>query len=114
MQEGIVVLDLAGDLDSRSSCIAKDEIKSIIDEGVNVVLINMDAVPYIDSAGLGMLVSALKAARLQAGNIYLAGLTDQVKMVIELTRLDRIFTIFDSVENGITSLNDPSFVETSN
>jgi anti-sigma B factor antagonist len=114
LHDDIVILDLTGDLDSRSSGIAKDEIKTIIEEGVISVLINMEGVPYVDSAGLGTLVSALKTARLQAGTVYLAGLTGQVRMVIELTRLDRIFTIFDSVESGITRLSDPSFNETPN
>jgi len=60
--------------------------------------------PYIDSAGLGTLVSALKTARERGGNVWLAGLTPQVKMVVELTRLHFVFEVFDSVEKALTEL----------
>ena len=63
----------------------------------------------MDSAGLGTLVSALKVTKERGGNIYLAGLTDQVRMVVELTRLDRVFCIFDSSEQALTALADPNF-----
>jgi anti-sigma B factor antagonist len=110
-QDGIQIFDLEGDLDSRSSWVAKEEIRTAIAQGQKRILINLENVPYMDSAGLGMLVSALKSARENKGGIFLASLTDQVRMVIELTRLDRVFTIFESVDRAVTELSSPNFKE---
>jgi len=100
----IVIFDLDGDFDSRSAGRAKEEIRSAILGGDTQVIINLERVPYIDSAGLGTLVSALKTARERGGNVWLAGLTPQVKMVVELTRLHFVFEIFDNVENALDEL----------
>lgn len=109
--DDIIVIDLAGDFDSRSAGTAKNEIKALIDKGNVQILINLESVPYMDSAGLGTLVSALKAAREKGGSVYLCNMTDQVRMVVELTRLNRVFTIFSSVEDALTKLKDPNFRE---
>ena len=96
-QNELVIFDLDGDFDSLNAGPVKEELRTAIIESEASVLINMENVPYIDSAGLGTLVSALKTARERGGNVWLAGLTPQVKMVVELTRLHFVFEIFDSV-----------------
>jgi anti-sigma B factor antagonist len=100
----LVIFDLDGDFDSISAGKVKEELRDAIVESEPGVLINLENVPYIDSAGLGTLVSALKSARERGGNVWLAGLTPQVKMVVELTRLHFVFEIFDSVDNALTEL----------
>jgi anti-sigma B factor antagonist len=112
-QDDLLILELEGDFDSRSAVIAKDEIRSAIEAGCKRILISMEGVDYIDSAGLGTLVSALKAAREHDGNVWLAGLTSHVKMVIELTRLDRVFDIFDNIEEALGRLSAAVNGETS-
>lgn len=102
--EGFIIFDLDGDFDSRTAAEAKEEIRSAILDGKNNVIINLEHVMYIDSAGLGTLVSALKTAKEESGNVWLAGLTAQVKMVIELTRLHHVFSVFDSVEKALEDL----------
>ena len=108
-QGAIFVVDLEGDLDSRSAWTVKEQIKTAIESGKSRRPINLEGVHYMDSAGLGTLVSALKVSKEHGGNIYLAGLTDQVRMVIELTRLNRVFVIFDSSDQALMSLEDPNF-----
>ena len=100
----LVIFDLDGDFDSYSASKVKEELRDAIVKGEPSVLINLENVPYIDSAGLGTLVSALKTARERGGNVWLAGLTPQVKMVVELTRLHFVFEIFDSVDKALTEL----------
>ena len=68
------------------------------------IIINLENVLYIDSAGLGTLVSALKTAKEHGGNVWLVGLTAQVKMVVELTRLHHVFGVYDSVEKALVDL----------
>lgn len=100
----LVIFDFDGDFDSMSAGKVKEDLRKAIVEGEPSVLINLENVPYIDSAGLGTLVSALKTARERGGNVWLAGLTPQVKMVVELTRLHFVFEVFDSVEKALTEL----------
>lgn len=102
--KGFVIFDLDGDFDSRTAADAKEEIREMILSGSSNVIINLESVSYIDSAGLGTLVSALKTAKEKGGNVWLAGMTAQVKMVVELTRLHHVFTVFDSVDDALEEL----------
>jgi anti-sigma B factor antagonist len=102
--EGFIIFDLDGDFDSRTAGDAKEEIRKVILGGKNNIIINLENVMYIDSAGLGTLVSALKTAKEMGGNVWLAGLTAQVKMVIELTRLHQVFNVYDSVDKALEAL----------
>ena len=100
----LTIFDLQGDFDSRTAATAKERIRAAIEEGSDCILVNLEGVHYIDSAGPGSLVSALKAISERGGVICLSCVTDQVRMVIELTRLDRVFTVYDSVETAIARL----------
>ncbi len=102
--EGSLIFDINGDFDTRSAGPAKEEIRAAILEGEKSVIINLENVGYIDSAGLGTLVSALKTAKENNGNVCLTGLTAQVKMVVELTRLHHVFDIFPNVEAALEGL----------
>ncbi len=112
-QDELTIFDFEGDFDSRSAGSAKDQMREAIAEGHNRILVNLDGVNYIDSAGLGTLVSALKTVREQNGNIWLAGLTSHVRMVMELTRLHRVFEIFEDVEEALSRLTEAGAGETS-
>jgi anti-sigma B factor antagonist len=102
--EGIRIFDLDGDFDSRTAGDVKEEVRKVIISGKNNVIFNLENVMYIDSAGLGTLVSALKTAKEMGGNVWLAGLTAQVKMVIELTRLHQVFNVYDSVDKALEAM----------
>jgi anti-sigma B factor antagonist len=102
--KGFVIFDLDGDFDSRTAADAKEEIREMILAGNSNVIINLESVSYIDSAGLGTLVSALKTAKEKGGNVWLAGMAEQVKIVVELTRLHHVFTVFDSVDEALEVL----------
>jgi len=102
---GYLVFDVDGDFDSRSAGEAKEVIRSAILEGNYKVIINLENCTYIDSSGLGTLVSALKTTKEHGGTVWLSGLSAQVKMVVELTRLHHVFDIFDTVEEAISELD---------
>jgi len=100
----LIVFSIDGDFDSRNAGEAKEDIRSTIIDGAMKVVINLEGVAYIDSAGLGTLVSALKTAKESGGGIWLCGLSDQVKMVVELTRLHHVFDIFDTLDEALEAL----------
>ena len=105
-QGNLVIFTIDGDFDSRSAGEAKETIRTAILAGVKRVIINLEGVNYMDSAGLGTLVSALKTARENESNVWLCGLTDQVKMVVELTRLHHVFDIFSNLDEALEELGD--------
>ena len=91
----VEVLSLEGRLDASSAREIKEKVASLSqDNRVNLV-IDMGGVDFIDSSGLGTLVSSLRTVNKQGGDIKISALQDQVRSVFELTRLHRIFGIYD-------------------
>jgi anti-sigma B factor antagonist len=91
----VEVLSLEGRLDASSAREIKEKVASLSqDNRVNLV-IDMGGVDFIDSSGLGTLVSSLRTVNKLGGDIKISALQDQVRSVFELTRLHRIFGIYD-------------------
>lgn len=95
---------LAGRLDARNAQMVKETLKQLIDGGVTHLIVDLAQVPFIDSAGLAALVSALKATRRVGGNVVLSGVQPQARTVFSLTMLDQVFTIHSTVETALDSL----------
>ena len=93
------------DLDARNSQEAREQLKKLIGEGHHQLVIDLSSLSFIDSSGLGALVAALKAARQHGGNVRLCGLTPGVQSIFELTRLSRVFDVYDSVDAAVE--NEP-------
>ena len=78
----------------------------VLDElasGTRKVLVDFARTGYIDSSGLGVLVSLSKKIRDQGGDLRLAGLNEDLKTLFELTKLDTLFAISDSPEDALTA-----------
>jgi anti-sigma B factor antagonist len=99
----VLVVDIVGDLDARSAGDLKLTLNEKIESGNVWVLVNLSDVPYMDSAGLGVLVSGLKNTNRQNGDLRLWGLQPDVRNIFELTRLNKVFQIFDSEEAALGS-----------
>ncbi len=95
---------LAGRLDARNAQTVKETLKQLIDGGTTHLVLDLAQVPFIDSAGLAALVSALKLTRRVKGNVLLAGVQPQARTLFSLTMLDQVFTIHPSVEAAVDSL----------
>ena len=90
-------------LDAHNSGDLKIEMQKIFEDGKKNLLVEMKEVRFIDSSGLGALVSGFKNATSHHGNMKLASLQPQVKSMFELTRLHRVFEIFGSVPEALES-----------
>lgn len=99
----VLIFDIKGDLDAKSASLLKEKIIEKISEGKTLLLINLSEVPYMDSAGLGVLVSGLKHANRLSGDLRMWGLQDEVKSIFELTRLNKVFQIFDDENSALMS-----------
>ena len=99
----VVIFDLKGDLDAKTASAVKEKINEKLNEKKSLILINLSEVPYMDSAGLGVLVSGLKNTNKFSGDLKLWGLQEKVKNVFELTRLNKVFEIFEDEKSALES-----------
>lgn len=90
----VKVIQPSGLLDGTKATLVRKEIDEIVSSGASVVLIDLQEVTFIDSSGLGALVSALKAVRAAGGKLFICSINAQVRMLFELTSMDRVFQIF--------------------
>jgi len=81
----------------------KEELISRIEEGSQNVIVDLSESNFVDSSFLGTLVAGLKKATMKNGDLKIVGLQDPVRSMFELTRLYRIFDIFDNLNDAIKS-----------
>jgi len=79
----------------------KSAVQEALDNGERKFLIDFTRTGYIDSSGLGALVSISKKVREQGGELRLCGLNEDLRSLFELTKLDTLFTITDSAEQAL-------------
>jgi len=90
-------------LDAHNSSELKTQMLSLFDEGKNNLVVDLQDVRFVDSSGLGSLVSGFKNASARNGNLKLSSLQPQVKSMFELTRLHRVFEIFPGSDEALAS-----------
>jgi len=90
-------------LDAHNSEELKAEMNRLFASGATELIVDLKDVRFIDSSGLGVLVSGFKNASTRQGSLRLAGLQTQVKSMFELTRLHRVFDIFLTVDEALDS-----------
>lgn len=94
MSRILKTLQPAGVLDGVSAGQLRKEVSDIVAEGADTVLLDLKDVTFIDSSGLGVLVATLKMVRAAGGKLVICSINDQVKMLFELTSMDRVFEIY--------------------
>lgn len=96
----VYVVALDGALNARSAEDAKTVFRQLVDKGGKQIIVDLSAVPFIDSSGLAALVSGLKTLGGDANNLRLAAPQSQARLLFELTMFDRVFQIYDSVDDA--------------
>ncbi|MHC5597011.1 MAG: STAS domain-containing protein [Nostoc sp.] len=94
MKLNVTVLELSGILDGIRGNELRREVSDVVATGTDILLLDMKKVTFIDSSGLGALVSAMQSVRNAKGKLFVCSISDQVKMLFELTKMDRIFQTF--------------------
>jgi anti-sigma B factor antagonist len=97
-RDGWQVLTLAGEVDVASAPRLRDRLVQLVTDGPPQVVVDLSGLSFIDSMGLGALVSGLKRARAHAGDLRLAGPSDHVAKVLSITRLDQAFVVGADVD----------------
>jgi anti-sigma B factor antagonist len=98
----VTVVDLRGRIVlGEESASVRDLLASLLSEGHVKILLNMSGVDYMDSSGLGMLVSSMASVRKAGGEMKLLNLSDKVDDLMEITRLYTVFDIEDDEQKAL-------------
>ncbi len=97
-QDGAMcVLTLEGEVDVYTAPALKEKLVDNIERGCSNVLVDMERVTFIDSSGLGVLVSALRRARERGGSVRILCTRDNILKIFRITGLDKVFPIFSDI-----------------
>ena len=100
----VVVLDVKGKISlGEGSELLKDKVNSVVNQGYKNIVLNLAGVPYIDSAGLGEVMSAYTTVCRQGGRLKLLNLTKRITDLLSITKLLTIFETFDSEDEAVRS-----------
>jgi anti-sigma B factor antagonist len=102
----VTILDLKGKMTlGEGDELLKDKINSLIHQGQKNLLLNLEGVPYIDSAGLGEIVRTYTTVSRQGGSLKLLSLTKRITDLLSITKLLTVFETFDSENDAVRSFS---------
>ena len=103
---GIMVVNLSGRLTlGDASALLRQSLKDLLEGGKKKIVLNLGEVGYIDSSGLGELVSSFTTVRNSGGELKLANLTQKVNDLLTVTKLYTVFEIHNDEQAAISSFN---------
>ena len=103
-QGDIQMLELSGELDYHSSPELREKLTELTGKQTAKILVDLSGVDYMDSSGIATFVEAFQKTKRYQGRLILAALTDTVRGVFEIAKLDSIFEIAPTVAEGVASL----------
>lgn len=105
----VTILDLKGKMTlGEGDELLRDKINSLIHQGQKKLLLNLEGVPYIDSAGLGEIVRTYTTVSRQGGSLKLVNLTKRITDLLSITKLLTVFETFDTEKDAISSFQKAS------
>jgi anti-sigma B factor antagonist len=100
--DGVTIMDLSGRITlGEGSVMLRDQIRELLGKGEKKILLNLGDVTYIDSSGIGELVSAFTTVRNQGGELKLLNLTKKVHDLLQITKLYTVFDVKDDETSAI-------------
>lgn len=104
MQDGIVVLEPSGKImGGPDASLLNDKLHELIEKDSLKVVIDLSGIEWMNSTGLGILISTYTTLRNHDGQLKLAKITDKIQSLLVITKLVSVFETFDSVEEAINS-----------
>jgi len=102
----VTILDLVGKVTIGEGSVAlRNTIRRLLGEGKNKILLNLGGVGYIDSSGIGELVSSFTAVKKEGGILKLLSLTQKIQDLLAITKLLTVFDTFDDEASALSSYN---------
>jgi anti-sigma B factor antagonist len=101
--DALIVTPLEDRLDARVATDFKERMTELIASGNTKIVLDLSKVEFIDSSGLGAIVSSLKRMG-GRGELVVCGLQETTMTLFKLTRMDRVFQVFDSEQQAVSAL----------
>ena len=102
----VTILDLDGKVTIGEGSVAlRNAIRRLLGDGKNKILMNLGGVGYIDSSGIGELVSSFTAVNKEGGTLKLLNLTQKIQDLLAITKLLTVFDVFDDEATALASFN---------
>ena len=104
---GARVIDIKGDITAQSEDVLMDAYGRAGEEGVRVIVLNFTGLDYMNSGGIGLLVTLLVRAQRQRRRVLAYGLSEHYRQIFELTRLDEAVGIHESEDDALAAAGAP-------
>jgi anti-sigma B factor antagonist len=102
--DGITILDLSGRITlGEGSVTLRDTVHDVLAKGSKKILLNLENINYIDSSGIGEMVSGFTSVRNAGGELKLLNLTKKVHDLLQITKLYTVFDIWDNEASAISA-----------
>jgi anti-sigma B factor antagonist len=102
--DGVTILDLSGRITlGEGSVTLRDAVHDIVAKGSKHILLNLENISYIDSSGIGELVSAFTSVKNSGGELKLLNLTKKVHDLLQITKLYTVFDIWDNEASAVSA-----------
>jgi len=102
--DGVTIVDLSGRITlGEGSVVLRETVRDLLSKGQKKILLNLGDVNYIDSSGIGQLVSAYTTAKNQGGELKLLKLTKKVHDLLQITKLYTVFDVKDDEAGAVKS-----------
>ena len=106
--DGVTIVDCSGRITlGEGSVILRDAVRDLLSKGNKKIVLNLADVNYIDSSGIGELVSAFTAAKKQGGEVKLLNLSKRVHDLLQITKLYTVFDVKDDEALAVESFSAP-------
>ena len=102
-KDGIEVIDVQGEIDMYTAPQLRDLLIDLVSKGSYQLVINLDKVGFLDSAGLGVLVGGLRRVRAHDGSLDLVCTQQRILKILKITGLTEVFGIYETVDQAIVA-----------
>ena len=110
--DDIVVLMIGGPMDVETTPQVRDHLVRLMDEGHHRLVLDLSAVDFIDSIGLGVIVGMVHRLRPHDGSLAMAAPSPQARNVLQITQLVRVVAVCDTIEAAINAVRDGNAIVT--
>ena len=97
------IIDITGDITAQSEDVLMDAYTRASEPGVSAILLNFSTLDYMNSGGIGLLVTVLVRAQRQRQNVFAYGLSEHYRQIFELTRLDEAMGLHDTEAEALSA-----------
>ena len=99
--EAATIVRVKGEIDLRTSPQLRKELINLLDDAPGKIVLDLADVSYVDSSGVGTIVELKRRVMRSKGDVILVALQQRVRSLFEITRLDKFFTLVDTVEEAL-------------